>query len=144
MGSHPLRSNRLSRPSRNRAFTLVEVMVALAVVAIAVPALLLTLSQQIYGTRYLQDRIQAQWIAANRLAELRLVAAAKGTLQTGLITGSKEMAGRIWYWWSESEGTQVPGFFRYEVTVSDSEDGFTTPLHVLDGYVTVVRANRGR
>ena len=80
MGSHPLRSNRLSRPSRNRAFTLVEVMVALAVVAIAVPALLLTLSQQIDGTRYLQDRIQAQWIAANRLAELRLVAAAKGTL----------------------------------------------------------------
>jgi general secretion pathway protein I len=100
-------------------------MVALAVVAIAVPALLLTLSQQIDGTRY-------------------LVAAAKGTLQTGLITGSEEMAGRIWYWWSESEGTQVPGFFRYEVTVSDSEDGFTTPLHVLDGYVTVVRANRGR
>ena len=144
MGSHPLRSNRLSRPSRNRAFTLVEVMVALAVVAIAVPALLLTLSQQIDGTRYLQDRIQAQWIAANRLAELRLVAAANGTLQTGLITGSEEMAGRIWYWWSESEGTQVPGFFRYEVTVSDSEDGFTTPLHVLDGYVTVVRANRGR
>ena len=144
MGSHPLRNNRLSRPSRNRAFTLVEVMVALAVVAIAVPALLLTLSQQIDGTRYLQDRIQAQWIAANRLAELRLVAAAKGTLQTGLITGSEEMAGRIWYWWSESEGTQVPGFFRYEVTVSDSEDGFTTPLHVLDGYVTVVRANRAR
>ena len=144
MGSHALRSNRLSRPSRYRAFTLVEVMVALAVVAIAVPALLLTLSQQLDGTRYLQDRIQAQWIAANRLAELRLVAAAKGTLQTGLITGSEEMAGRIWYWWSESEGTQVPGFFRYEVTVSDSEDGFTTPLHVLDGYVTVVRANRGR
>ena len=144
MGSHALRSNRLSRPSRNRAFTLVEVMVALAVVAIAVPALLLTLSQQLDGTRYLQDRTQAQWIAANRLAELRLVAAAKGTLQTGLITGSEEMAGRIWYWWSESEGTQVPGFFRYEVTVSDSEDGFTTPLHVLDGYVTVVRANRGR
>ena len=144
MGSHPLRSNRLSRPSRNRAFTLVEVMVALAVVAIAVPALLLTLSQQIDGTRYLQDRIQAQWIAANRLAELRLVAAAKGTLQTGLITGSEEMAGRIWYWRSEGEATQVPGFFRYEVTVSDSEDGFTTPLHVLDGYLTVTRANRGR
>ena len=144
MGSLAVRSNRLSRPSRCRAFTLVEVMVALAVVAVAVPALLLTLSQQLDGTRYLQDRIQAQWIAANRLAELRLVAAAKGTLQTGLITGSEEMAGRIWYWWSEGEATQVPGFFRYEVTVSDSEDGFTTPLHVLDGYVTVVRANLGR
>ena len=98
-------------------------MVALAVVSVALPALLLALSQQLDGTRYLQDRIQAQWVAANRLAELRLVAAAKGTLQTGLITGSEEMAGRVWYWWSEGKATQAPGFFRYEVTVSDSEDG---------------------
>lgn len=55
-------------PLRYRAFTLVEVMVALAVVSVAVPALLLTLSQQLDGTRYLQDRVQAQWVAANRLA----------------------------------------------------------------------------
>ena len=54
-------------------FTLVEVMVALAVVAVALPALLLTLSQQIDGLRYLEDRSHAQWVAANRLAELRLV-----------------------------------------------------------------------
>ena len=130
-------------PLRYRAFTLVEVMVALAVVSVAVPALLLTLSQQLDGTRYLQDRVQAQWVAANRLAELRLVAAAKGTLQTGLIAGSEDMAGRVWYWWGEGEATQVPDFFRYEVTVSDSEDGLSAPLYVLDGYLTVARANRG-
>ena len=35
-------------------FTLVEVMVALAVVAVALPALLLTLSQQLDGLRYLE------------------------------------------------------------------------------------------
>ena len=54
-------------------FTLVEVMVALAVVAVALPALLVTLSQQLDGLRYLEDRTHAQWVAANRLAELRLV-----------------------------------------------------------------------
>ena len=64
-------------------FTLVEVMVALAVVAVALPALLVTLSQQLDGLRYLEDRTQAQWVAANRLAELRLVIGAKGSLQTG-------------------------------------------------------------
>ena len=37
------------------------------------------------------------------------------------------------------KATQVPGFFRYEVTVSDSEDGFSTPLHALDGYLMVAR-----
>ena len=78
-------------------FTLVEVMVALAVVAVALPALLLTLSQQLDGLRYLEDRTQAQWVAANRLAELRLVAGAKGSLQTGRVSGTEELAGRSWY-----------------------------------------------
>ena len=55
-----------------RGFTLIEVMVALAVVAVALPALLMTLSQQLDSVRYLEDRSHAQWVAANRLAELRL------------------------------------------------------------------------
>ena len=121
-------------------FTLVEVMVALAVVAIALPALLLTLSQQLDGTRYLESRSIAQWVAANRLAELRLVAAAKGKLQTGLVSGSSEMAGQSWYWWSEGEETQIAGFYRYEVTVSDRENGRSNPLHQIDGYF-IERAN---
>ena len=121
--------------SRHQGFTLVEVMVALAVVAVALPALLLTLSQQIDGLRYLQDRTHAQWIAANRLAELRLVLAAKGSLQTRLASGSEELAGRSWYWWSEGKETPVPGFFHYEIVVSDQEAGRESPLHVLDGYL---------
>ena len=104
-------------------FTLVEVMVALAVVAVALPALLVTLSQQLDGLRYLEDRTHAQWVAANRLAELRLVVGAKGSLQTGRVSGTEEMAGRSWYWWSEGVETEVPGFFRYEIVVSDEEDG---------------------
>ena len=119
--------------SRHQGFTLVEVMVALAVVAVALPALLLTLSQQIDGLRYLQDRTHAQWIAANRLAELRLVLAAKGSLQTRLASGSEELAGRSWYWWSEGKETPVPGFFHYEIVVSDQEAGRESPPQVLDG-----------
>ena len=110
-------------------FTLVEVMVALAVVAVALPALLLTLSQQLDGLRYLEDRTHAQWVAANRLAELRLVVGAKGSLQTGRVSGTEEMAGRSWYWWSEGVETEVPGFFRYEIVVSDQEDGEASPVH---------------
>ena len=132
-------SRRLTRPSmlqkRVAGFTLVEVMVALAVVAVALPALLLTLSQQLDGVRYLDDRAQAQWVAANRLAELRLILTAKGTLQNGTLSGTEELAGREWYWWSEGVETQLPGFFRYEITVADNESGRDTPLHTLDGYV---------
>ena len=132
-------SRRLTRPStlqkRGSGFTLVEVMVALAVVAVALPALLLTLSQQLDGVRYLDDRAQAQWVAANRLAELRLILTAKGTLQSGTLSGTEELAGREWYWWSEGVETQLPGFFRYEITVADNEAGRDTPLHTLDGYL---------
>lgn len=118
-----------------RAFTLIEVMVALGVVAVALPALLLTISQQLDGLRYLEDRSHAQWVAANRLAELRLISQARGSLQAGLISGSEELAGREWYWWSEGEATAVPGFFRYEILVSDEEDGRMNPLYSLDGYL---------
>ena len=125
-------------------FTLVEVMVALAVVAVALPALLLTLSQQLDGLRYLEDRTHAQWVAANRLAELRLVAGAKGSLQTGRVSGTEELAGRSWYWWSEGLETEVPGFFRYEIVVSDQEDGEASPIHTLDGYLAQEQSNGAR
>ena len=122
-------------------FTLVEVMVALAVVAVALPALLVTLSQQLDGLRYLEDRTHAQWVAANRLAELRLVLGAKGSLQTGQVSGSEDLAGRSWYWWSEGEETEVPGFFRYQIVVSDQEDGAASPVHTLDGYLAQEQSN---
>ena len=126
---------RVRHRTPRHGFTLVEVMVALVVVAIVLPALLLTLSQQLDGLRYLDDRAQAQWVAANRLAELRLVLEAKGTLQSGTTSGSEQMAGREWYWWSEGTETPLPRFFRYEIAVSDRRDGQYSPLHTLDGYL---------
>ena len=128
-------------PRASIGFTLVEVMVALAVVAVALPALLVTLSQQLDALRYLEDRTHAQWVAANRLAELRLVVGARGSLQTGRISGTEELAGRSWYWWSERVETEIPGFFRYEIVVSDEEDGEVSPIHTLDGYLAQEQSN---
>ena len=125
-------------------FTLVEVMVALAVVAVALPALLVTLSQQLDGLRYLEDRTHAQWVAANRLAELRLVLGARGSLQSGRVSGTEELAGRSWDWWSEGEETAIPGFFRYQIVVSDQEDGEASPIHTLDGYLAQEQSNGAR
>lgn len=125
----------VKQSAHDAGFTLVEVMVALVVVAIVLPALLLTLSQQLDGLRYLDDRAHAQWVAANRLAELRLVLDAKGTLQRGMTSGAETMAGRDWYWWSEGTETPLPGFYRYEIAVSDRQDGQASPIHTLDGYL---------
>lgn len=129
--------------SKSVGFTLVEVMVALAVVAIALPALLVVLSQQIEGTRFLQDQASAQWVASNRLEELRLVAAGRGRLQLGRVAGSTDMLGRTWFWWSRGEETQIPGFYRFSVSVSDDEEGERAPLHEIDGYLTYQEFNEG-
>ena len=59
---------------RARGFTLIEVMVALAVVAIALPALLISLYQQVDSTAYLRDKSIAHMVAANKLVELRVLA----------------------------------------------------------------------
>ena len=83
-------------------------------------------------------------MAANRLAELRLILTAKGTLQNGTLSVTEELAGRECYWWGEGMGTQLPGFFRYEITVADSEAGQDAPLHTLDGYLARETVNDRR
>ena len=116
-------------------FTLVEVMVALAVVALAVPALLFTLFQQLEGTEYLRDRSVASWVAANRLNELKLVVAKQGAVPEGQLSGETRLAQRDWYWWIEQEGTEVPGFIRVDINVA-TEETAEQGLHTLTAFIS--------
>lgn len=58
--------------SRLQGFTLVEVLVALVVVALALAALMGAISSSARGSGYLRDKTIAQWIAMNRITEVRL------------------------------------------------------------------------
>lgn len=107
----------MCRSWQQRGFTLVEVMVALAIVALSVPALLFTLDQHIDGTAHLRDKSLASLVAGNKLTEVRLLAASRRQLLQGSETGSADMANREWFWWLESEQTPVPQFYRIEVRV---------------------------
>ncbi len=118
-----------------RGFTLVEVMVALAVVAVALPALLGALYQQVDGTAYLRDKSLAHLVAANKLAELRLLSSSDGGLLRGQDNGAAQMAERDWYWWLTSEPTQVGQFSRIEITVSDSQENRDHPLYRLVAFM---------
>jgi general secretion pathway protein I len=121
---------------RARGFTLVEVMVALAIVAIALPALLMALYQQIDDTAYLRDKTLAYMVAENKLAEIRLVIGSTRNLSAGKDSGLASMADRDWYWWVETKTTEVENFFRVDITVSLDEQQQEQPLYTLSAFMS--------
>lgn len=127
--------------SVQRGFMLVEVMVALTVVAVTLPALLFLLSQQVDGTAYLRDRSIAQWVAADRVAEVRLAVAKQRRASVGVIAGESERVGRSWYWRSEIQETPVPGFMRLTVTVTAEDDEEESVLYTLDAFLNAEVVN---
>ena len=121
---------------RARGFTLVEVMVALAIVAIALPALLMALYQQIDDTAYLRDKTLAYMVAENKLAEMRLIISLTRNLSAGKDSGLASMADRDWYWWVETKTTEVEKFFRVDITVSLEEEQQEQPLYTLSAFMS--------
>jgi general secretion pathway protein I len=118
-----------------RGFTLVEVMVALMVVAVALPALLKTLYQQIDGTAYLREQTLGQWVASNHLAEVRIELARSNQFFRGERSGVDVMADQDFYWWMNSEPTQVPDFYRLEISVAMEETDQASPIYTLVGFI---------
>ena len=58
----------------DRGFTLIEVMVALAIVALALTAIAASMNQMIDSATTMRDRTYASWIAQNKITEFRLAA----------------------------------------------------------------------
>lgn len=113
------------KPAQSRfakGFTLVEVMVALLVVGIALPALLSQITAQADGTADLRDRSYAQWVAQNELERIRLAYKLDGKLLQGEASGEAEMVERTWYWEVVSEETEFPGMWRQTVSVGTEPD----------------------
>ena len=121
-------------------FTLVEVMVALLVIAIALPALLAAVSRQLDGTGYLRDKSVAQWLAGNKLTETRLQLRHGAPLFIGRRSGTSTLAGRDWLWWLESSAAGVDDFYRLEVRVAARQEQRDHPLFTLVGFVFVPAA----
>ncbi len=80
---------------RQRGFTLLEVLIALAVLAIALTATIKGITSYVSNIVYLKERTLAHWVGMNALTELRTSGRFPGA---GEIKGNETMAGREFQW----------------------------------------------
>ena len=99
----------------NRGFTLLEVLVALAIIAIALTALIRTTGQSADTTDAMEQRIRGQWLAQNHLA---LAQASQAWPEPGDTTGESTMSGRAYTWQQRVSATPNPNFRKLEIAVS--------------------------
>jgi general secretion pathway protein I len=114
-----------------RGFTLVEVLVALAIVSIALLAALRATGQGTNAVGELRMRLFAGWIAENRLAEHR----ARGDfLPVGIARGTQRQGGIEFAWREEVIATPNSAFRRLDVFVSAPTEESRALAH-LTGFV---------
>ncbi|RMG29554.1 MAG: type II secretion system protein GspI [Gammaproteobacteria bacterium] len=116
-----------------RGFTLIEVLVAVAVLGLALLALIRAGSQYAVGQDYLQERTLAAWVARNVLVELEV---ARQWPAEGERSGEAEQGGRRWRWKAKVSATPDREVRRIDIRVwpeEVSED--TEPLARLAGFV---------
>jgi general secretion pathway protein I len=102
----------MRRSHQHRGFTLLEVLIALAIVAMSVGALLGTITSSASNVIYLKEKTLAEWVALNRLTEVRIDQQMPGK---GKRSGNSVMAGMRWEWQEEVTELPIKGMFRVEV-----------------------------
>jgi general secretion pathway protein I len=97
---------------RAHGFTLLEVLIALAIVAMSVGALLGTVTSSASNVIYLKEKTLAEWVALNRLTEVRID---QNMPAEGKRSGNSVMGGMRWEWQEEVTELPVKGMFRIDV-----------------------------
>jgi general secretion pathway protein I len=123
--------NSLRPRRRDAGFTLVEILVALAVIAIGTAAAVAAVSGNVGNAAYIQDRTLAHWVAMNKVAELQV---APQWPNTGTQRGDSLMASQEWNWEVKVSDTDDPDVRRVDVRVFADKDQKET-LATLVAYV---------
>jgi general secretion pathway protein I len=115
---------------RQRAgFTLLEVLIALAIVTLSVGALLGAVTSSASNISYLRDKTLAEWVALNRITEIRV---GEQMPDKGSRSGTAEMGGQRWQWQEEVTELPVKGMFRIDVRVRSLGEGKSSTATAAD------------
>ncbi len=116
---------------RIAGFTLLEVLVALAILAIALAAVIKSTTENAENLRYLRDKTLAQWVARNVITDLQV---RNQWPDLGETKGQARMANQDWYWTLQVSETMDKELRRLDVQVRDREEA-REPVGVLVGFV---------
>jgi len=108
----------MNNPPSYKGFTLIEVMVALAIAAIGLLAISKSLATSVDIESKLESRMIANWVSSNKMAELRLN---RFFSSGGTDISYEKMAGRKWKVVENYITTADPNIIR--VVIEVFEDG---------------------
>jgi len=108
--------------NRQQGFTLIEVMIALAIVSIALAALTHSMGVTVLNQAQLESRIVASWVAEDELAKQHVLAGSKRTDARGDEATKVEQLGREWLIERRSESTTFPGLQKRLVIVTEANN----------------------
>lgn len=117
---------------RGAGFTLVEVMVALAIVSIGLIAVFNAIIQMAHSSSTMRERALADWIAMNAITELRITG---DFPEVGRFDGESWFAGRDWRWEAEISETGVEDLRRVDMSVA-YEEFPDDPVTIMTGFIT--------
>lgn len=117
---------------RGAGFTLIEVLVALAVLALALAAAIRAGGAYVGNQAYLQERTLAHWVARNVLTEIELEEQWPGI---GQRSDSARLADLDWEWQATISETPDPDLRRIELSVWLGREREGEPLAGLTGFL---------
>ncbi|WP_018608757.1 type II secretion system minor pseudopilin GspI [Uliginosibacterium gangwonense] len=114
-----------------KGFTLLEVLVALAIMAIALTAAMRAIGVASNQTEDIRNRMLAEWVAENRIAEYRAFAR---WVEPGNNNGEVEQGGVQFHYEENIKGTSNQLFRRIDVTVTKAGD--SSRLASVTGFIS--------
>ena len=128
-----MQNYRTQSGKKTTGFTLVEILVALAILSISLSSVLYVINQNTNNLIYLKNKTFAHWVAMNKVAEFRV--------NPVLIQNSRRLSGRYtiaqreWEWTAQLIHTEDKDLNKLNIDVYSAEDS-KIKLATLTSFIT--------